>query len=252
MHHWLRPLFPLPLRDLALSSFCPSSFPCPQGLTMQPTPAWKSTQDLCDLLPPLCWEQGWAAMSGHDFWRVQVTVETVVLKPCHVTHSCTHTQYGSFKVSLVLLYFSSEFSAAHFPRHTLCAPPLSSSCHWAPCWYHSCRKDSPQYCMAQNCLLRLRFCGWGIQEEHRGVARLCPTLSIATAWNPEAASKVKDSQNLELTVACWDQGSHSSYTESGINIFTCKVKKKMQSCDLSMLLKLYSIEQGAKNLTDQG
>lgn len=33
-------------------------------------------------------------------------------------------QYGSFKVSLVLLYFSSEFSAAHFSPLTLSAPLL--------------------------------------------------------------------------------------------------------------------------------
>lgn len=158
---------------------------------MQPRPAWKSTQDLCDLLTPLCWEQGWAAMSGHDLWRVQITEETVALKPCHVTHSSTHTQYGSFKVSLVLLYFSSEFSAAHFPRHILCAPPvffLALGSLLIPLL----QKRLSQYCMAQNCPFRLRFCGSGIQKEHQGVVSLCSTLAIATAWKPAAASKFKD------------------------------------------------------------
>lgn len=215
VHHWLRPLFSLPLRDLALSSFCPSFFPCPQGLTMQPRPAWKSTQDLCDLLPPLCWEQGWAAMSGHDFWRVQDTVETVALKPCHMTHSSTHAQYGSFQVSLVLLYFSSKFSRSPLPEeHSLRSSSvflLSLGSLRIPLL----QKRLSQYCKAQNCLLRLRFCGSGIQKEHRGVASLCPTLSIATAWKPEAASKVKDSQTWnwqllvgikEVTVLTWNQG----------------------------------------------
>lgn len=38
-------------------------------------------------------------------------------------------------------------------RGTLSVLLLFSSCHWAPCWYHSCRKDSPSIAWHKTVLL---------------------------------------------------------------------------------------------------
>lgn len=64
--------------------------------------------------------------TGHEkpcpattFKGFQSQWKLLLLKPCHVTHSSTQAPYGSVKVSLVLLYFSSQFSPASSPRHTL-------------------------------------------------------------------------------------------------------------------------------------